>query len=76
MPYLTDKQLATLGISPEVAGQVLADAQALYGFMDAKVGLTDAEVAAWANAQWGAAGPDRMRSALGLLTRIGRIRAI
>jgi hypothetical protein len=78
MRYMTDQQAQEFGLPTDSAeaGQVLADADALYGYIQGHLGATDSDLAVAAEQVWGAQGPDRLAPALKFLLSVNRLLAL
>lgn len=82
--FLTDDQLAQLGLSGDTAADVLLDATAVYAHVTANPYVKRDELVAWAQSHWGHTPPpagqpgpvDRLNAAIAFLEAAGKLAAV
>jgi hypothetical protein len=74
--FLTDAQLAELGLTPDVAASILTDASSLYTYVQANPYATRDALVQWANSTWGEGAVDRLNAALAFLERSGKLASL
>jgi hypothetical protein len=74
--FLTDAQLAGLGLTPDVAASILADSSSLYTYVQKTPYATRDALVQWANSTWGEGAVDRLNAALGFLERSGKLASL
>ncbi len=74
--FLTDAQLAELGLTPDIAASVLTDASSIYAYVQANPYTTRNTLVQWANSTWGEGAVDRLNAALGFLERSGKLASL
>jgi hypothetical protein len=71
--FVTAAYIASLGLDPTTAAQQLQDAQAVYAEVEAMPWITQDQLVAWANPQWGTSAVARLNAAVATLQNLGLI---
>jgi hypothetical protein len=74
--YISDRQAESLGLDPAAAPQLLADAAALYEYVNRQPNADRDALVKWANSHWPEKPVDRLNAALAYLEAAGKVIAV